>query len=64
MKIRLPVDRAGILQCEKGLQAHKGAVFSRGFADVVFLPLPAVKKPTLVVELKYDRTVNASVRGS
>ncbi len=27
MKIRLPVDRAGILQCEKGLQAHKGAVF-------------------------------------
>nr|WP_302020176.1 AAA family ATPase [uncultured Acetatifactor sp.] len=34
----------------------------RGYADVVFLPLPSVKKPALVVELKYDRTVNAAIR--
>ncbi len=27
----------------------------RGFADVVFLPLPSVNKPALVVELKYDK---------
>lgn len=34
----------------------------KGFADVVFLPLPAVKKPALVVELKYDMTVNAAIQ--
>ena len=34
----------------------------RGYADVVFLPLPSVKKPALVVELKYDRTVTAAIQ--
>jgi len=32
-----------------------------GFADVVFLPLPSVDKPALVVELKYNRT-DAAIR--
>lgn len=34
----------------------------RGFADVVFLPLPFVNKPALVVELKYDKTANAVIQ--
>lgn len=34
----------------------------RGFADVVFLPLPSVKKPALVIELKYDKTANAAIQ--
>ena len=34
----------------------------RGFADIVFLPLPSVTKPALVVELKYDRTAYASIQ--
>lgn len=35
----------------------------RGFADVVFLPLPtAVGKPALVVELKYDKTAHAAIQ--
>ena len=34
----------------------------RGFADIVFLPLPAVAKPALVVELKYDRSADAAIR--
>lgn len=34
----------------------------RGFADVVFLPLPSSKKPALVVELKYDKTAVAAIR--
>ena len=29
----------------------------KGFADIVFLPLPHTSKPALVVELKYDKTV-------
>ena len=33
----------------------------RGFADVVFLPLPFNKKPTLVVELKYDKSVDTAL---
>lgn len=33
-----------------------------GFADVVFLPLPSVNKPALVVELKYDRSANTAIR--
>ena len=33
-----------------------------GFADIVFLPLPSVKKPALVVELKYDRTASAAIQ--
>lgn len=32
-----------------------------GFADIVFLPLKKVDKPVLVVELKYDKNVNAAI---
>lgn len=34
----------------------------RGFADVVFLPLPFSKKPALVVELKYDKSADTAIR--
>ena len=34
----------------------------RGFADVVFLPLPSSAKPALVIELKYDKTVETAMR--
>lgn len=34
----------------------------RGFADVVFLPLPSVSKPALVVELKYDKTADTAMQ--
>ena len=34
----------------------------RGFADVVFLPLPFSRKPALVVELKYDKSADAAIR--
>ena len=34
----------------------------RGFADIVFLPLPSVAKPALVVELKYDKTADAAIQ--
>lgn len=34
----------------------------KGFADIVFLPLPSVNKPALVVGLKFDRTVEAAIR--
>lgn len=33
-----------------------------GFADIVFLPLPSVDKPALVVELKYDKTADAAIQ--
>ncbi len=33
-----------------------------GFADVVFLPLPSVDKPALVVELKYDKTADTAIQ--
>lgn len=33
-----------------------------GFADIVFLPLPSVSKPALVVELKYDKTAVAAIQ--
>lgn len=33
----------------------------RGFADIVFLPLPASGMPALVVELKYDKTARSAV---
>lgn len=33
----------------------------RGFADVVFLPLPASGKPALVVELKYDDCAEGAI---
>ncbi|MDE6517339.1 MAG: PD-(D/E)XK nuclease domain-containing protein, partial [Acetatifactor sp.] len=34
----------------------------RGFADIVFLPLPSVDKPALVVELKYDKSADAAIQ--
>ncbi len=34
----------------------------RGFADIVFLPLPHTAKPALVVELKYDKKVSAAIQ--
>ncbi len=34
----------------------------RGFADVVFLPLPSVKKPALVVELKFNKSAKAAIQ--
>lgn len=34
----------------------------KGFADIVFLPLPHTKKPALVIELKYDKSVNAAIQ--
>ncbi len=33
----------------------------RGFADMVFLPLPYSRKPALVVELKYDKSAHAAI---
>lgn len=34
-----------------------------GFADIVFLPLPsAVRKPALVIELKYDKSAKAAIQ--
>lgn len=34
----------------------------KGFADIVFLPLPHTDKPALVVELKYDKTADTAIR--
>lgn len=34
----------------------------RGFADVVFVPLPSSGRPALVIELKYDKTANAAIQ--
>ena len=34
----------------------------KGFADVVFLPLPSTGKPALVLELKYDKTAYAAIQ--
>lgn len=34
----------------------------KGFADIVFLPLPYTNKPAIVVELKYNKTVRAAIQ--
>lgn len=34
----------------------------RGFADIVFLPLPHTGRPAVVVELKYDKTARTAIR--
>lgn len=34
----------------------------RGFADVIFLPLPGTAKPALVIELKYDKSASTAIR--
>lgn len=33
-----------------------------GFADVVFLPLPMVQKPALIIELKYGGSADAAIQ--
>lgn len=33
-----------------------------GFADIVFLPLPSVCKPALIVELKYNKTADTAIQ--
>lgn len=33
-----------------------------GYADFVFLPLPSVRKPALVAELKYDKTARSAIQ--
>lgn len=34
----------------------------KGFADMMFLPLPHTDKPALVVELKYDKTAETAIQ--
>lgn len=34
----------------------------KGFADVVFWPLPSSRKPALVVELKFDQSADTAIR--
>ncbi len=34
----------------------------RGFADIIFLPLPHANKPAIVVELKYDKSVQSAIQ--
>lgn len=34
----------------------------RGFADIVFLPLPSINKPAFIVELKYDKTAQSALQ--
>lgn len=34
----------------------------RGFADVVFLPLPHTDKPAMVIELKFDKTAETAIK--
>lgn len=34
----------------------------KGFADIVFLPLPYANKPAIVVELKYNKTATAAIQ--
>lgn len=34
----------------------------KGFADIVFLPLPHTSRPALVVELKYDKAASAAIQ--
>ena len=34
----------------------------KGFADIVFLPLPSSGKPALVIELKYGKSANAAIQ--
>jgi hypothetical protein len=34
----------------------------RGFADLVFLPLPLCRKPALIIELKYDKSAQTALQ--
>ena len=33
----------------------------RGFADIVFFPLPHTKSPAIVIELNYDKTADTAI---
>ena len=33
----------------------------KGFADMVFIPLPGSSRPAIVVELKYDKTADSAI---
>ena len=46
----------------KDYRLIRGLPTGRGFADVVFLPLPHAKKPALIVELKYDKSADTAIR--
>ncbi len=67
----LTYNDENLLSCAIGLayySARKDYKFirefptGRGFADVVFLPLPHTDKPALVVELKYDKTADTAIK--
>lgn len=34
----------------------------KGFADIIFLPLPFTDKPALVIELKYGRSADTALQ--
>ena len=34
----------------------------KGFADIVFLPLPNKNKPAIIIELKYNKSANTAIR--
>ncbi len=34
----------------------------KGFADIVFLPLPHTSKPVIIVELKYDKSAETAIQ--
>ncbi len=34
----------------------------KGFADIVFLPLPHTDKPALIIELKYDKSAATALQ--
>ena len=34
----------------------------KGFADIVFLPLPNRNKPAIIIELKYNKSANTAIR--
>ena len=67
----LPYNDENSLSCSIGLAYYSARKDYRlirelpagkGFADIVFLPLPSVNKPALVVELKYDKTADTAIR--
>lgn len=46
----------------KDYQTIRELPTGRGFADIIFLPLPFSRKPALVVELKYDKSAATAIR--
>lgn len=67
----LTYNNENSLACAIGLvyySARKDYKFVRefpaghGFADIVFLPLPSVHKPAIIIELKYGKPAHAAIR--